>query len=119
VGVPDKPDVIDVMATESAVMVAASALSVLIEGVAELVMEITLGVIRLLVSVCVSVVPTAENDSNALFPEFLLTPVVADMARLAGISPNCAPNVSDGTSSKQNIFFITINQVRFLPLLLQ
>lgn len=57
-GVPDKLVVMEVIAVASAVIVTASQSSVLIVGVAELLIEVTRGVIRLLVSVCVSLVPT-------------------------------------------------------------
>ena len=58
VGVPERLVVMDVMSTASAVMEKKSTLSVLIVGVA---LEATVpvrGVIRLLVAVCVSVVPS-------------------------------------------------------------
>jgi len=50
-GVPDRLVVIEVMAVAKAVMVTQSQLSVLIVGVALLVMVVILGVLRLLVSV--------------------------------------------------------------------
>ena len=55
---PDRFVVIDVMFVANAVIVTASQLSVLIVGVAEDDIEVTRGVMRLFVSVCVESVPT-------------------------------------------------------------
>ena len=78
-GVPDRFVVIDVMLAAKAVIVTASQLSVLIVGVAELLIVVTRGVTRLLVSVCVSVVPTnapvgaAAPEASAFEPSVTTT----------------------------------------------
>ncbi len=79
-GAPDKFVVIVLIAAANAVIVTASQLSVLIVGVAELVIVVTRAVLRLFVKVWVSVVPTivplgAVTVVNADVPFPIRTPV--------------------------------------------
>ena len=68
VGVPERFVVIDVIAVARAVIECASELSVLIVGVADEVSEVTRGVIRLLVKVCVEDMVGTCTHSTAINP---------------------------------------------------
>jgi len=122
-GVPDKFVVMDVIAAARAVIVTASQLSVLIVGVAELVIVVMRGVTRLLVNVCVSLVPTivplgAVAVVNGDVPLPIKTPVnvPAPLPPRATDSVPVQPSVKDvevmtapvGVPPSVNVTFVSL-----------